>query len=162
MKKYKWLLTALNLIVLLFYFNYSVAEKEELLQNGRLVLLELVPVDPRSLMQGDYMTLRYKISDDSYHAGLPKRGYCVVRIDACGIAETVRFQQDMLPLNSGEALIKYHASDGWNVYIGAESFFFQEGDAAKYEQAKYGGIKIDSNGNSLLTGLYDGQRERIE
>ena len=162
MKKYKWLIIALNLILLLFYFNYSVIKKEELLKNGQLVLLKLDPVDPRSLMQGDYMALRYKISDISDNYNLDKQGYCVVLIDSCGIAEKVRFQKDIVPLNKDEILIKYNISDRRNVYIGAESFFFQEGDAEKYEQAKYGGIKIDKNGNSLLIGLYDEQRKKIE
>ena len=162
MKKYKWLIIALNLILLLLYFNYSVIKKEELLKSGQLVLLELAPVDPRSLMQGDYMALRYEISNISYSDDLYKRGYCVVLIDSCGVAERVRFQKDIELQNKGEVLIKYNASDGRNVYIGAESFFFQEGDAEKYEQAKYGGIKIDKNGNSLLIGLYDEQRKKIE
>ncbi|MFX7329222.1 GDYXXLXY domain-containing protein, partial [Acinetobacter baumannii] len=35
------------------------AQKEMLLKEGQLVLLPLAPVDPRSLMQGDYMALRY-------------------------------------------------------------------------------------------------------
>jgi len=30
------------------------------------------------------------------------------------------------------------------------------------EQAKYGGIKIDGKGNSLLIGLYDEERKKIE
>ena len=162
MKKYKWLIILLNLVLLLIYFNYSVVKKEELLKNGQLVLLELAPVDPRSLMQGDYMTLRYEISDIPYNDNLPKRGYCVVRIDTNGVAEKVRFQEDIVPLNNGEMLIKYNSSDWRNVNIGAESFFFQEGQAEKYEKAKYGGLKIDKNGNSLLVGLYDEQKRGIE
>ena len=162
MKKYRWLIIILNLILLLVYVNYSVREKERLLKDGQLVLLELAPVDPRSLMQGDYMALRYKISEDMDYETLYKRGYCVVRIDTNGVAEKARFQNDITPLNDGEILIKYNASNRWNVNIGAESFFFQEGQAEKYVQAKYGGIKIDKNGNSLLIGLYDENRKRIE
>ena len=54
-----------NLIILLGLFNNSILQKEELLSNGQLILLELVPVDPRSLMQGDYMRLRYAISENN-------------------------------------------------------------------------------------------------
>ena len=64
MKKYKWIIILLNLVLLLIYFNYSVVKKEELLKNAQFVLFELAPVDPRSLIQGDYMTLRYKILDN--------------------------------------------------------------------------------------------------
>lgn len=162
MKKYKWIIILLNLVILLVYFNYSVAKKEELLKDGQLVLLQLVPVDPRSLMQGDYMNLRYSISQDINAEHLPKRGYCVVRLDNKGIAERIRFQQEKTPLNKGEYVIKYTAPNEWNINIGAESFFFQEGHAQKYEKAKYGGVKIDKNGNSLLVGLYNEHLNNIK
>jgi uncharacterized membrane-anchored protein len=162
MKKYKWIIIFLNLALLLIYFNHSILKKEELLKDGQLVLLELAPVDPRSLIQGDYMTLRYKISEDIQSENIPKRGYCVVRLDSSGVANKIRFQKDLTPLNEGEYLVEYSSPDNWNVNIGAESFFFQEGQAEKYEKAKFGGVKIDKNGNSLLTGLYDEQHQKIE
>ncbi len=162
MKKYKWIIILLNLVLLLIYFNHSVAKKEELLKDGQLVLLELAPVDPRSLMQGDYMALRYKISEDISTENIPKRGYCVVQLDSSGIADKIRFQKDVTPLNEGEHLIEYTYPSKRNVNIGAESYFFQEGQAKKYEKAKYGGVKIDKDGNSLLIGLYDQQQKKIE
>jgi uncharacterized membrane-anchored protein len=162
MKKYKWIIILLNLLLLLVYFNHSIVKKEELLKDGQLVLLELAPVDPRSLMQGDYMALRYKISDNIGPEDIPKRGYCVVLLDSSGIAGKIRFQKDLTPLHESEHLIEYTAPDNWNVNIGAESFFFQEGQAGKYEKAKYGGVKIDRDGNSLLIGLYDELGQKIE
>ncbi|MDR3340348.1 MAG: GDYXXLXY domain-containing protein [Candidatus Symbiothrix sp.] len=162
MKKYKWLIILLNLIFLLVYFNHSVVKKEALLKDGQLVLLALAPRDPRSLIQGDYMALRYKISENIYADSIAKCGYCIVRLDTKGVAHTVRFQKGLIPLNEGESLIEYTLSDKWNINIGAESFFFQEGQAKKYDKAKYGGIKIDKNGNSLLIGLYDAQLRKIE
>ena len=162
MKKYKWIIILLNLVLLLIYFNYSIAKKEELLKEGQLVLLELAPVDPRSLMQGDYMALRYKISENIDFTNMPKRGYCVVVLDQNDRAHKVRFQKELTPLNKNEHLIEYTASDKWNINIGAESFFFQEGKAEKYEKSKYGGIKIDKEGRSLLVGLYDEQLQIIE
>ena len=55
MKKYSRILIIANLILLLGYFNWSVYKKEQTLKDGQLILLQLAPVDPRSLMQGDYM-----------------------------------------------------------------------------------------------------------
>lgn len=162
MKKFKWIIIFLNLAFLLIYINYSIYKKEELLKEGQLVLLELAPVDPRSLMQGDYMALRYKISENIDIDKLPGSGYCVVVLDQNNRADKVRFQRDVKPLNKDERLIKYTASDKWNINIGAESFFFQEGQAEKYEKAKYGCVKIDKNGNSLLVGLVDEQLHKIE
>lgn len=108
------------------------------------------------------MNLRYSLSENINTKYLPKRGYCVVRIDSKGIAERVRFQEKTTPLNKDEYLIKYTAPNEWNINIGAESFFFQEGQAQKYEKAKYGGVKIDKNGNSLLVGLYNDQLNNIQ
>ncbi|MDH6251049.1 putative membrane-anchored protein [Chryseobacterium sp. H1D6B] len=162
MKKYKWIIILLNLIILLIYFNFSVSKKEEILKDGKLVLLPLAPVDPRSLIQGDYMSLRYSISQNINSDHIPKRGYCVVRLDNMGIADGVRLQKETTPLNEGEYLIKYTSTDKWNINIGAESFFFQEGQAKKYESAQYGGVKIDKNGNSLLVGLYDEHLKNIK
>lgn len=161
MKKYKWVIILLNLLVLLVFFNHSIAEKEAILAEGKLILLELAPVDPRSLMQGDYMILRYKIAQDIDPAEVPRRGYCVVSLDSDGIARRARLQEDKSPLQPREYLIKYTAGS-WDINIGAESFFFEEGQAEKFERAKYGGIKVDQQGNSILTGLYDEGLNKIE
>jgi uncharacterized membrane-anchored protein len=162
MKKYKWIIILINLIILLGLFNNSIIKKETLLSDGKLILLELAPVDPRSLMQGDYMRLRYAISENINYDSISKRGFCVVKLEETGIAKKVRIQDDRTPINEKEYLIEY-TSKGWRgINIGAESFFFQEGEAEKYENAKYGGIKVDNQGNSLLIGLYDENRIEIE
>ncbi|MCY4781293.1 GDYXXLXY domain-containing protein [Sphingobacterium sp. UT-1RO-CII-1] len=162
MKKYSLYIIILNLIGLLFYFNLSVSKKEDILKNGKLVLLELAPVDPRSLMQGDYMNLRYEISTNLGTDNIPKRGYFVLQLDKNGVARRVRIQKDNKPLHENEYIINYHGTNSWQISIGADSYFFQEGDAHKYEKAIYGGVKLDNKGNSLLVGLYNKERKRIE
>ena len=161
MKKYKWLVILLNLILVLFLFNKSIVEKEKLLSTGKLVLLKLAPVDTRSLMQGDYMRLDYEISRNQHIDSIPKRGYCIVTLDTNGIASKVRLQVDIVPLSPGEYPIVY-TSGGWNINIGADSYFFEEGQGKKYDSAKYGGIIIDRQGNGLLTGLYNEALKKIE
>lgn len=143
----------LNLFIVLGFINWSAVEKEETLAKGQLVLLELAPVDPRSLMQGDYMRLNYSITNNVPTDSIPKRGYCVIRLDNRRIARKVRFQKDRTPLNADEYLINY-TTNNWSVNLGAESYFFEEGQGKKFEKAKYGAIKIDG-GHSLLIGLYD-------
>jgi uncharacterized membrane-anchored protein len=162
MKKYKWIIIFVNLLILLVSFNHSIFKKETLLSDGELILLELAPVDPRSLMQGDYMELRYAISDDIETDSISKRGFCVVKLMANNIAKRVRIQENKTPLKKGEYLIKYKAKDWQGLNIGAESFFFQEGEGEKYEVAKYGGIKVDDQGNSLLIGLFNEKLKEIK
>ncbi len=161
MKKYKWIVIAFNLILVLFLFNKSIFEKEKILSEGKLVLLGLAPVDPRSLMQGDYMRLNYEISRDIPSDSIPKRGYCIVKLDKNGVGTKIRLQKDIKPLNKGEYAIVYTASN-WRLNIGAESYFFEEGQAEKYDSAKYGGMKIDDYGNNVLIGLYDEKFKKIE
>jgi len=154
MKKYKWWLILFNLVMVLFLFNASIISKEKMLSNGKLVLLKLAPVDPRSLMQGDYMRLNYEISSGINIDSIPQKGYCIVTLDKEGIAGRQRLQANITPLNTGEYAIKYRA-ENWNINIGAGSYFFEEGQSDKYAEAKFGAIRIDNEGNSLLVGLYD-------
>ena len=53
-----------GLLVALVVINYGIAGREKILRDGRVLLLELAPVDPRSLMQGDYMTLSFDAATD--------------------------------------------------------------------------------------------------
>jgi len=162
MRKIKWILILTNLLALLIYFNYAVIKKEDILKTGQLVLIPLAPVDPRSLMQGDYMILNYDLSQDINQDNISKRGYCVVKLNKNNITEVVRLQNNITPLHTGEKVIKYTSTNNIRINIGAESYFFQEGQAERYNGAKYGGIKIDEKGNSLLIGLYNEQLKKIE
>jgi uncharacterized membrane-anchored protein len=57
MKPLTRILVIINLIIVLAYTVYYVQAKETILAEGELLLFELAPVDPRSLIQGDYMVL---------------------------------------------------------------------------------------------------------
>ena len=53
-----------GLLLALAVVNHGVFRRERILADGRPLLLELAPVDPRALMQGDYMALRYAAEGD--------------------------------------------------------------------------------------------------
>lgn len=161
MKKFSIILIVLNLIGLLLYYNFSIKQKEDIIQDGQLVLLHLAPVDPRSLMQGDYMRLNYEIGMDMNLDNIPKRGYFVVKLDSNQVGRSVRVQADNTDLQTGEYFIEYNRSH-WNLQIGAESYFFEEGTGSRFENAVYGGLKIDQAGHSVLVGLYDKNWKRID
>jgi uncharacterized membrane-anchored protein len=137
-----------------------VVQKEYLLANGRPVLLELAPVDPRSLMQGDYMTLNYAITREQGwdNEARPRDGNLVLKLDEQGVGRFVRFHEPGSPLGPEEFLLRYRVRDG-RVRLGAEAFFFQEGHAERYEAAKYGEVRVASSGSSVLVGLRDEKRE---
>lgn len=161
MKRTKWILILGNLLLLLIYFNWSVFQKEQTLTRGELVLFRLAPVDPRSLMQGDYMALNYEVAsvDELYSsdslAFIPQRGYAVLALDSKRVAQIVRLQPTTEGLGAEEVFINYHKGRYGLLKLGAESFFFEEGQGEAYEEAVYGGLRIDESGNSILVGLYD-------
>ena len=164
MKKYRnHILIIINLVLILLFVNYAIIKKEKTLSEGQLVLLELAPVDPRSLMQGDYMDLRYKITrlesfnekqDTPKNETISNKGYIVISLGQNNVAKKLRIQSDVKPLNPNEFLLKYHKNK-YQIYLGSESYFFEEGNSDKYTKAKYGALKIDKNGNAILVGLYD-------
>ena len=141
-------------VVGLLFVNYSIYGKEMLIRNGQPILFELAPVDPRSLIQGDYMALRYKIGADlESQEDLSVRGKLVITVADNGVATFVRVD-DGTPLAAGERVINYY-KHGWQMDLGATSYFFQEGTAAAYANAKYGELRVDEGGTSILIGLRD-------
>jgi uncharacterized membrane-anchored protein len=132
-------------------FNYGIFQKEEIKANGETVLLELAPVDPRSLIQGDYMQLRYAIEQNQISQAKEKNGYMVVVLDQNKVATFKSFYEKG-ELAANEKLLRYHAKYD-QIRIVPDSFMFQEGHAKFYEQAKYGVFKFDKKGNHLLVAL---------
>ena len=53
---------AVGLLMVLAVTNGLIAHKEHVTRSGTSLLLKLAPVDPRSLIQGDYMVLAYEIA----------------------------------------------------------------------------------------------------
>jgi uncharacterized membrane-anchored protein len=142
-----------------------VVRKEQVLAHGTPVLLELAPVDPRSLIQGDYMVLDYAVSQQVAREGEtwneePRDGRLVLRLDEQGVGRFVREEQPGTPLAPGELLLRYKIRKG-RVRLGAESFFFQEGHADRYARAKYGELRVTGDGSSVLVGLRDAERQPL-
>lgn len=160
MKKARVVIILLNLIIVIIYINWTIAQKEKTLEYGVLALFELAPVDPRSLMQGDYMDLRYAIAREDWKEEKAKRGYCIFKLNENKVAQKVRLQSEVNPLESGEYAVKYFMN-GRRMRFGAESYFFEEGTGQRYEKADYGGLRIDDAGNSVLVDLYDEQFQVI-
>ena len=145
---------------LLALVNLSIYKREALLARGRIVLLELAPVDPRSLMQGDYMDLAYAIVDEVRdREDLAPRGALIITRDADNVARLVRVD-DGRALAPGELRLRYFRR-GSRLALGAESFFFPEGQGQALAEARYGELALGGAGDSVLIGLRDEQRRPL-
>lgn len=132
--------------------NYSIAGKESVIRGGETVYLELAPVDPRSLMQGDYMALRFRLAEeietarDSTSLAARERR-APLDLDARQVATLAR--------STGEAEIAFKIRQG-RVWLGTNAYFFAEGSAERYERARYGGFRLRrADGEAVLVGLAD-------
>lgn len=158
----RWALAAACLLVLAAA-AWSVWQFERVLRQGQTVLLELAPVDPRSLMQGDYMALRYALethlepSGQSVLQELPRFAY--LHLDAqnraswAGGGADARLSAQAV---SSPRVVSVRIRPGrWGARLGPNAFFFQEGTAQQYEKARWGEFKVAPDGRALLVALRD-------
>ncbi|WP_447833502.1 GDYXXLXY domain-containing protein [Aeromonas veronii] len=145
-------------LAILAGINATVWRYERAMSSGEVVLLRLAPVDPRSLMQGDYMRLNYEIAREltsrDARANQDKGSdTLVIRLDAHQVASLVADGKPDL-LASDERLLQVHQSERqWQ--IGPDAYFFEEGSGEQYEAARYGEFRLQADGKTLLVGLRD-------
>jgi len=155
------LLVLVAAVLVLAIINFEIYKKEQLLIEGRTVLLRLAPVDPRSLMQGDYMVLRYQIARlPELRSFQAKEGYLVIELDDNQVAQFKRVYDDNTPLWENELLLQFRKRRH-QIRLGAESFFFQEGHAKSYSNARYGELRVAPSGESVLVGLRDAKFQHL-
>lgn len=171
MSKLKLFIISANMVLVLLFFGFNIVKNEKVLSEGETVLLALRPVDPRSLMQGDYMTLYFEVCNHIYGLEAESNKFCVVRLDDDRVAHFVSLTNDAeVALREDELLLRYSLEKngfGRKFYtIGSDSYFFQEGTAIKYETAKYGMLKVVTKGEMIgscsLVGLCDADKNLIK
>ena len=151
----------------LVLFAWSVMQKERLLASGDQIILALRPVDPRSLMQGDYMVLRLAIENDIRHSlyGLSDddralaKGVAVVEVEKDKPARFKRLDNGS-SLTDGEKRLVFRGREG-EIQVSSGAFFFQEGHGKAYERARFALLRVDGSGNGLITALLDERMEII-
>ena len=66
-----------------------------------------------------------------------------------------------IPLAENEKLLHFRSPNRWRLDLGAGSFFFQEGQADKFQNAKFGELRMAENGHSVLVGLRDSKYQSL-
>lgn len=152
----KWIAVITGVAVLVLV-NFGIYQREQILRDGRIVLLELAPVDPRSLMQGDYMALNFAIANQAFTRSDEEEevsdGHLVVALNEKGVGQFLR-RAGSAPLAPGEVALRYRVRHG-EPRFATNAFFFQEGQAQTFEQARYGEFRVAANGEMILTGMRD-------
>ena len=154
----------LGWLLVMLVAGYSIFSKEYVLRKGTWVLLELAPVDPRSLMQGDYMQISFAI-DEQIAVWLQARGkqgeqgYVHIRLDELQRGEFLRIAAKPAR-EAGVYSLKLRYQAG-RYSVGPNAFFFQEGTAEQLQQARWGGLRIAANGDAMLVSLHDQDLARL-
>ncbi len=145
----------------------TIVQKEAVIRNGRQIYIALAPVDPRSLMQGDYMALRFALPNatantrntagDPQPSGTPK---AIATVDARGVATVSSISwRDPAPA-ADQVRIQLKQKNGrW--IIATDAWFFKEGTGERYAKARFGEFRIDSSGHAILVGLADAELKRL-
>lgn len=175
----------LGTVLVLGVANVAIVQKERILSDGQTVLLELAPVDPRSLMQGDYMSLNFALSQNlsALSWGLPKDVLAkmdaqqwvvvAVQLDENKVAQLkgVYLEQDgqerlwteegpvAEPSDVMRLRMRRHRSN-WTP--GTDAWFFAEGSADRFDAARYGEFAVVEGGQSLLRAMLDEDRKEIK
>ena len=156
MNRWRLALILFGTALVLGLSSLTIAGKQRIVDAGDRVLLPLDVVDPRSLMQGDFMRLRYDSDiypDWQVAESLPWQGTVILAVDEAGTARFAR-PDDGAALAAGEIRIAYR-KDGrrGSIRYGADSFFFQEGHAYLYDVAAFGVLRVGADGATVLVGL---------
>lgn len=178
-----WLVLA-GLALALGVVNVGIAQRERVLREGRVLLLELAPADPRSLMQGDYMRLQFAAAEaikaemdppcsraapageaagarSGRECGAAMRsprvadGYAVFAVGEDEIGRYTRLQPAAAPTATGEIAVRVRLRGWEGVRIASNAWFFAEGEAERWQPARYGELRVGADGTALLTGLRD-------
>jgi uncharacterized membrane-anchored protein len=147
------ILVVLGAVLVFGTVNWQIAGKERLRSSGQVVYLELAPVDPRSLMQGDYMALNFRLAQQI--ATAPEGSHvAIVKLDDRRVVSGFERLDTGGPVNPGEMRFRFRIRNV-QVWLGTNAFFFHEGEQERYRNARYGEFRVNEDGDAMLVDLRD-------
>lgn len=159
---HKRFLTSLgvSLVATLGFANYLVHHYENILQNGQNIILKLAPVDPRSLMQGDYMALDFEVLNKAsleaskyIGKGIHIERNILLSVDEKGVAHFCSLNQTsttQCPLSIKVNFLEHGAR-----LVESQHYFFPEGNREYFAQARYAEFRQGKDGTLLIKQLLD-------
>jgi uncharacterized membrane-anchored protein/uncharacterized membrane protein len=137
----------------------AITSHEATLANGRQIYLALAPVDPRSLIQGDFMRLNFAVPGQprarrADETTLGQRRWAIATVDARGVATIDKVVEAEPAPAPGQLVLPLRFKDRrW--IVGTDAWFFREGTAEKWQRARFGVFRVGANGTVLLTAMAD-------
>lgn len=161
-------LIAVGAVLVLAAVHLDVRHKEEVIAHGQKIYLPLAPLDPRSLMQGDYMALNFSLPtvvrqalDEGEALGAARQVQVVATLDAHGVASVLRVARAGEALAAGEQLLPLRRLRGDWVLV-TNAFHFPEGQGGPFSRARFGEFRALPDGRALLVGLTDENLQTIQ
>ncbi len=156
-----------TVFALIVAVNINISKKESLIATGDSLLFRLAPVDPRSLMQGDYMRINFAIAGkissalqaqdkDDYIKLRNLEGSAIVEKDKNNVVKFVKLadnQATKATINANHYKIFFKFRN-YRFQLTTDAFYFQEGKAKHYNKAVYGEYRYH-DGEMLLVNLID-------
>jgi uncharacterized membrane-anchored protein len=144
--------------------NVLIWQKEALIAQGRPVFVKLAPMDPRSLIQGDFMRINYALPPMPPVAGFAgpwqRRPRVAAAVDARGVLQ----EAHLLGMNEapgpGEQVLELSPVNGrWTLV--SDAWFFEEGQEPVFRKAAFGEFRVMPDGRALLVALVDQNLHRL-
>lgn len=160
-------LLAIGVLLALGVTQYDVFKKEDIIAHGQRIYVEIQPADPRSIMQGDYMALRFALPNDLWgqeqqnNLKLSGKAFVVATLDARGVATVQRLATQDEALADNAVLLPIKKMKGRWVLV-TDAYFFPEGKGRVFAAARFGELRILGQGRALLVGLADKDLRLIE
>ncbi len=144
-----WAIVAAQLVFLIGFIGV----REVALRTGTEVVLQTVPVDPRSLLQGDYAILDYEIARlpdwmDGFSAG---RTVYVVLQEERDVWTSSAYTEERSHV-AGEVFIKGRIDRIGHADFGIGTYFVPEGTGRIIERAQDVKVvvSVDEDGNAVI------------
>ena len=155
-----WIAVAAGLII----------SKQDIMRNGKSVLLETMPVDPRDFLRGDYIVLRYKISTldlekvESGEKYFDRNKRVYVKLQPQGkFWEAVSVHSSKPESGDGiymKAKVQYCYNHKVTLLYGIENYFVPEGEGKDIEKNMRGDKSsvvveavVDKSGNAIIRNI---------
>lgn len=130
------------LVLLLGTMGYQIYYNEHILTVGETTVLETRPVDPRDLLRGEYVILRYAIETDELVVAVAREvvvdGPIFIQLaeDNRGVAYVVSATRDAAAVSPRESWIEGTVEDGRVRLYDIEQYYVPEGTGGDIEQMR--------------------------